>query len=93
MKPSDYILRLEEYDLVGKFDKIGFTTYAIGDGTYYAIAEDAPQEAHDLAVSAIEGYPDAIDEIRGFKLSEITNKRTKSYDGSESFIASAANLK
>lgn len=67
MKPSDYILTLDK-DRVRAYEKIGFTAYAVGDGTYYAIDSDAPQESHDLAVSAIEGYPDSLDEVRGFKL-------------------------
>lgn len=92
MKLSKYVTQVGEGP-ANLLEEIGYTIYPIGDGTYYSVDEDAPQEAHDLAISAIEGYPDAIDEIRGFKLSEITNKRTKSYDGSESFIASAANLK
>lgn len=92
MKPSDYILTLEK-DRVNKFEKIGFVVYAVGDGTYYAVDADAPQESHDLAVSAIEGYSDAIDNVRGFKLPEQKDEQPPVYKGNASSIASALNLR
>jgi hypothetical protein len=69
MKLSKYIIQVDE-ELANLFEEIGCTIYPIGDGTYYSIDEDAPQEAHDLAISAIEGYPDAVDEVRGFKVTK-----------------------
>ena len=92
MKPSDYILTLNK-DSVDEFKEIGFTIYAIGDGTYHAVAEDAPQESHDLAVSAIEGYPEAMDEVRGFKLPIDKNDKPPISNGDSSLILSAVNLK
>jgi hypothetical protein len=92
MKPSDYILTLEK-DRVNKFEKMGFAVYAVGDGTYYAVDADAPQESHDLAVSAIEGYSDAIDDVRGFKLPEQKDEQPLVYKGNASSIASALNLR
>ena len=87
MKPSDYILTLKK-NRVEKFEKIGFTVYAVGDGTYHAVDPDAPQEAHNLAMSAIEGYPDAVDEVRGFKV-----PLPKSYNGNSADIEKASKLK
>jgi hypothetical protein len=69
MKLSKYIIQVDE-ELANLFEEIGCTIYPIGDGTYYSIDEDAPQEAHDLAISAIEGYPDAVDEVRGFEVTK-----------------------
>lgn len=92
MKPSDYILTLDK-DRVSEFEKIGFTAYAVGDGTYYAVDADAPQESHDLAVSAIEGSPDALDAVRGFKLPMQKDEQPPVYKGNASSIATAAKLK
>jgi hypothetical protein len=92
MKPSDYILTLDK-DRVSEFEKIGFTAYAVGDGTYYAVDADAPQESHELAVSAIDGNHDAMDEVRGFKLPEQKNDQPPAYKGNASAIANAAKLK
>ena len=92
MKPSDYILTLNK-DSVDEFKEIGFTIYAIGDGTYHAVAEDAPQESHDLAISAIEGYPDAIDEVRGFKLPMDKDNQPTANKGDSSSISAALSLK
>ena len=92
MKPSEYILTLDK-NRVSEFEKIGFTAYAVGDGTYYAVDADAPQESHDLAVSAIEGNPDALDAVRGFKLPMQKDEQSPVYKGNASSIASAAKLK
>lgn len=92
MKPSDYILTLDK-NRVSEFEKIGFTAYAVGDGTYYAVDADAPQESHDLAVSAIEGNPDALDKVRGFKLPMQKDEQPPVYKGNASSIATAAKLK
>lgn len=92
MKPSDYILTLEK-DQVSEFEGIGVSVYAIGDGTYYAVDADAPQEAHDLAVSAIEGYPESVDEVRGFKLPTQKDEQPPIYNGNASSIDRASKLK
>jgi len=92
MKPNDYILILRKGS-VDKFEKIGYTIYPVGDETYYAVDPDAPQESHDLAVSAIEGYPESIDEVRGFKLPSQKDEQPPSYDGNASSIDRASKLK
>lgn len=92
MKPSDYILTLDK-NRVSEFEKIGFTAYAVGDGTYYAVDADAPQESHDLAVSAIEGNTDSLDKVRGFKLPMHKDEQPPVYKGNASSIATAAKLK
>ncbi len=86
MKSGKYIAQIgkESADLL---EKIGYTIYPVGDGTYYSVDEDAPQEAHDLAILAIEGDPDALDQIRGFKLPTQTGDRLPVYKGSASSIA------
>lgn len=92
MKLSKYIAQIGK-DSADLLEEIGYTIYAVGDGTYYSVDEEAPQEAHDLAISAIEGYPDALDEVRGFKLSEQKDNQPPVYNGNASSIASAVNLK
>lgn len=92
MKLSKYIAQIGK-DSADLLEEIGYTIYAVGDGTYYSVDEEAPQEAHDLAISAIEGYPDALDEIRGFKLSEQKDDQPPVYNGNASSIASAVKLK
>lgn len=92
MKLSKYIAQISK-DSANLLEKIGYTIYPVGDGTYYSVDEDAPQEAHDLAISAIEGYPDSIDEVRGFNPSMDGGNQPTSYNGDSSSIASAAKMK
>jgi len=92
MKLGQYIAQLEK-DSADLFEEIGYTIYAIGDGTYYSVDEDAPQEAHDMAISAIEGNQDAIDEILGFKLSEQMDEQPKVNNANASLILEAVNMK
>jgi hypothetical protein len=76
MKLSKYIAQIGK-DSANLLEEIGYTIYPIGDGTYYSVDEDAPQEAHDLAISAIEGYPDAVDEVRGFEVTKSSPPTSK----------------
>jgi len=92
MKLSKYIAQLDK-DSADLLEQIGYTIYPIGDGTYYSVDEDAPQEAHDLAVSAIEGDPDALDEIRGFKLQAQAGEQPPVYKGNAASIENALKLK
>lgn len=54
----------EEADMPSKeLEEIGDTIYPCGDGTYYAVDEDAPEESHFLASGASQGDQASIDEI------------------------------
>ena len=46
-------------------EEIGDTVYPCGDGTYYAVSADAPEEAHFLASGASQGDPESIKMIEG----------------------------
>lgn len=92
MKLSKYISQLDK-DSADLLEQIGYTIYPVGDGTYYSVDEDAPQEAHDLAISAIEGYPDSVDKVRGFKLPAQENESPPVYKGDASSIENALKLK
>jgi len=56
----------EESDRPSKLsEEIGDTVYPCGDGTYYAVSSDAPEEAHFLASGASQGDPESIKMIEG----------------------------
>jgi hypothetical protein len=56
----------EEKDRPSKeSEEIGDTVYPCGDGTYYAVDEDAPEESHFLASGASQGDPESIKIIDG----------------------------
>jgi hypothetical protein len=56
----------EEKDRPSKeSEEIGETVYPCGDGTYYAVDEDAPEESHFLASGASQGDPESIKMIDG----------------------------
>jgi hypothetical protein len=56
----------EEADRPSKLsEEIGETVYPCGDGTYYAVDEDAPEESHFLASGASQGDPESIKIIDG----------------------------
>jgi hypothetical protein len=56
----------EEADMPSKeLEETGDTIYPCGDGTYYAVDEDAPEESHFLANGASQGDPESIKIIDG----------------------------
>jgi len=48
-----------------EMEEMGYEIYPCGDGTYYAVDKDAPEEEHFLASGASQGDPESIKMIEG----------------------------
>ncbi|MFN6336187.1 MAG: ankyrin repeat domain-containing protein [Sphingobacteriales bacterium] len=80
MRAADYIEYWEESDNSSEeLEKEGFTIYSSGDGTYYAVHEESPEEAHHLASGASQGCDMSLAVIDG----DIVKA---AYDGNEELV-------
>ena len=81
MRSADYIEYWEESDFPSEeLEKEGYTIYSCGDAaSYYAVHEEAPEEAHHLASGASQGCDMSLTVIDG----DIVQA---AYDGKEEVV-------
>jgi hypothetical protein len=80
MRSADYLEYCEEADCPSEEkEEHGYSTYSFGDGTYYAVSDDAPEEAHHLASGASQGCDISLAIIDG-------NIVQAAYDGKEDAV-------